>query len=632
MSATTLNFQTEAKKLLQIMINSLYSNREVFLRELISNASDAIDKLRVEALQDANLSADDSDFKICVDFDSDAKTITISDNGIGMTRDEVVENLGTIAKSGTEAFLEQLTGDQQKDANLIGQFGVGFYSVFMVAEEVVVFTRKAGTEQGTRWFSQGEDAFSVEDAEADRGTKIVVKLKTDAEEYADGWKLREIVRRYSDHIGVPVEMESFAGDDEEKTRETINSAQAIWTRSRSDIRDDEYKEFYKHVSHDFEDPFAWSHNRVEGRLEYTSLMYIPKRAPFDLWNSQVPRGLKLYVQRVFIMDEAETFLPLYLRWVKGVVDSSDLPLNVSREMLQESIAVQTIRNALAKRVLDRLGKMATEEPDQYGEFWDEFGSVLKEGAGPDNPNRDNLLKLFRFTTTKDAVDESTGTAKQRTSFADYISRASDSQEKIYYLTGDSESALRESPHLEIFKKNNIEVILLAEPVDAWMMSFLDKFDDYEIKDITRGELDLPESDSTTSASNADETKVDDDKTDDSLLSRMKEVLDEKVEDVRKSERLTESPACLVLGEYDMNPQMRRIMQASGQTMPTSKPALEVNVDHTLVKHLDSEADEDRFVDMVHMLYEQAALSDGSIAIETGSHVKRVNRLLETLLR
>ena len=633
MTTTTLSFQTEAKKLLHIMINSLYSNREVFLRELISNASDALDKLRVEALQKPELTADDSELKISIDFDANAKTITVADNGIGMTQSEIVENLGTIAKSGTEAFLEQLTGDQQKDANLIGQFGVGFYSVFMVADEVTVFTRKAGTEQGTRWFSQGEDEFTVEETDADRGTKIVVKLKSDAEDFADGWKLREIVRRYSDHIGVPVEMEATSAEEgKEKERETINSAQAIWTRSRSEISDDEYKEFYKHVSHDFEDPLAWSHNRVEGRLEYTSLMYIPKRAPFDLWNSQIPRGLKLYVQRVFIMDEAETFLPLYLRWVKGVVDSSDLPLNVSREMLQESAAVQTIRNALAKRVLDRLSKLANDEPEQYGEFWDEFGAVLKEGVTPDNPNRENLLKLLRFTTNRDVPDETTGRASQRTSFAEYIERASEQQKKIYYLTGDNEAALRESPHLEVFKAQNIDVLLLSEPVDAWMMSMLDKFEEHEIKDITRGELDLPESEDKATDSTAEEKEPNESETDDSLLERMKEVLDEKVEEVKKSERLTESPACLVLGAFDMNVQMRKIMQAAGQTMPNSKPVLEINLDHALVKHLDVEADEDRFADMVHMLYEQAALADGSVPVETGSHVKRVNRLLETLLR
>ena len=633
MTTTTLSFQTEAKKLLHIMINSLYSNREVFLRELISNASDALDKLRVEALQKPELTADDSELKISIDFDANAKTITVADNGIGMTQSEIVENLGTIAKSGTEAFLEQLTGDQQKDANLIGQFGVGFYSVFMVADEVTVFTRKAGTEQGTRWFSQGEDEFTVEETDADRGTKIVVKLKSDAEDFADGWKLREIVRRYSDHIGVPVEMEATSAEEgEEKERETINSAQAIWTRSRSEISDDEYREFYKHVSHDFEDPLAWSHNRVEGRLEYTSLMYIPKRAPFDLWNSQIPRGLKLYVQRVFIMDEAETFLPLYLRWVKGVVDSSDLPLNVSREMLQESAAVQTIRNALAKRVLDRLSKLADDEPDQYGEFWDEFGAVLKEGVTPDNPNRENLLKLLRFTTNRDVPDETTGGASQRTSFAEYIERASEQQKKIYYLTGDNEAALRESPHLEVFKAQNIDVLLLSEPVDAWMMSMLDKFEEHEIKDITRGELDLPESEDKATDSTAEEKEPNESETDDSLLERMKEVLDEKVEEVKKSERLTESPACLVLGAFDMNVQMRKIMQAAGQTMPNSKPVLEINLDHALVKHLDVEVDEDRFADMVHMLYEQAALADGSVPVETGSHVKRVNRLLETLLR
>ncbi|MYD45295.1 MAG: molecular chaperone HtpG [Gammaproteobacteria bacterium] len=626
MSTETLSFQTEAKKLLHLMINSLYSNREVFLRELISNSSDAVDKLRFEALENDELLGEDTELGIAIDFDEDAATITLADNGIGMTREEIIENLGTIAKSGTEEFLKQLTGDQKADATLIGQFGVGFYSTFMVSDEVVVLTRRAGTDTGTKWSSTGEDGFTIEEAEASRGTSVTLKLKEDAKEYLSSYRLREIVRRYSDHIACPVTMPSLDKDNQDE-RDTVNTATALWSRSRSDISDDEYKEFYKHISHDFEDPIAWSHNRVEGRLEYTSLLYIPKRAPFDLYNPDAARGLKLYVQRVFILDDAETFLPIYLRWVKGIVDSNDLPLNVSREMLQEHKAVETIRNALARRVLDRLQKVANDDPEIYGEFWDNFGSVLKEGTVPMNPNRDTLIKLLRFTSTHDSVPTGEDHAPQRTSLSDYISRAPEDQEFIYFVVGDNEQSARNSPHLEVFLTQGIEVLVFGDPIDAWMMSHLNEFESKKFQDITRSSLNLPEA-------KQDEKDVEDEKDeniDEPLLERIKAVLGDVVESVRKSKRLVDSPACLVLGEHDLDLHMRRVLEASGQKVPQSKPTLEINASHSLIEHLAQEQDEARFEDLVHLLHEQAVLADGTYPIEAGTHVKRVNRLLTELL-
>ncbi|MXZ44167.1 MAG: molecular chaperone HtpG [Gammaproteobacteria bacterium] len=625
MSTETLSFQTEAKKLLHLMINSLYSNREVFLRELISNASDAVDKLRFEALENDELLGEDTELGIAIDFDEEAATITVADNGIGMTRDEIIENLGTIAKSGTEEFLKQLTGDKKADATLIGQFGVGFYSTFMVSDEVEVLTRRAGTDVGTKWTSSGEEGFTVEDAEASRGTSVTLKLKEDAKEYLSSYRLREIVRRYSDHIACPVTMQSLDKDKQDE-RDTVNTATALWSRSRSDISEDEYKEFYKHISHDFEDPIAWSHNRVEGRLEYTSLLYIPKRAPFDLYNPDAERGLKLYVQRVFILDDAETFLPMYLRWVKGVVDSNDLPLNVSREMLQEHKAVETIRNALARRVLDRLQKVATDEPDAYGEFWDHFGNVLKEGTVPMNPNRETLIKLLRFTSTQDSVSSGEEHAPQRISLKDYIERAPEDQEFIYFVVGDNEQSARNSPHLEVFLSQGIEVLVFGDPIDAWMMSHLDEFEGKKFQDITRSSLDLPEN-----KEEEEETAERYGDVDEPLLERIKAVLGDEVESVRKSKRLVDSPACLVLGEHDLDLHMRRVLEASGQKVPRSKPSLEINSTHSLVEHLSQEQDEARFEDLVHLLHEQAVLADGTYPIEAGTHVKRVNRLLTELL-
>ena len=648
-TAETRGFQTEARKLLHLMINSLYSNREIFLRELISNASDAIDRLRFEGLKDESLIADDPEFKIVVEFDKDAGTVAIVDNGIGMSRDEAVANLGTIAKSGTEEFFGALTGDEQKDSALIGQFGVGFYSSFIVAREVEVLTRRAGDETGTRWASAGEEDFTVEDAaDLPRGTRVTLTLKDDAKEFVEGFRLRSVLRKYSDHVGVPVMMAKEGGDDDNKDGEleTVNSAKALWTRPRKDISDDEYKEFYKHVSHDFDDPAGWSHNKVEGKLEYTSLLYIPKRAPFDLWNREVPRGLKLYVQRVFIMDEAEQFLPLYLRFVRGVIDSSDLPLNVSRELLQQDDRTRTIKNALTKRVLDMLAKMDAEE---YGEVWDEFGLVLKEGIGEDFANKDDLLGLMRFASTHDADPA------QRTSLKDYIGRmnptadsgdkAEDSDEesadeaeaeaeaeakkganKIYYLIADSDAAARSSPHLEAFRARGIEVLLLTDRIDEWWMSFAEEFDGVKFQDVTRGELDLDDVESTE----AKDDKVESE--DEPLLKRIGDVLGDQVESVRASKRLTDSPACLVLGEHDLGLQMRRIMEATGQAAPDSKPHFEVNLGHPLVERLGDETDEDRFGDLVSILFDQASLAEGNSVAEPGAYVQRVNRLLVDLLR
>ena len=653
----TRGFQTEARKLLKLMINSLYSNREIFLRELISNASDAIDRLRFEALADEALTAEDAELRIVVEFDKDTGTVSVIDNGIGMSRDEAAEHLGTIAKSGTEEFFEQLTGDQKSDSALIGQFGVGFYSAFIVAKEVEVLTRRAGTSEGTRWVSTGEDEFSIEAAaDLPRGTRVTLKLKPDATEFADGFRLRSVVRRYSDHVGVPVMMaKETYGEDAEKEKkkdaepelEAVNAAKALWTRPRNDISEDEYKEFYKHVSHDFEDPLLWRHNKVEGKLEYTSLLYVPKRAPFDLWNRELPRGLKLYVQRVFIMDEADQFLPLYLRFVRGVVDSSDLPLNVSREILQEDERVRTIKNALTKRVLDTLDKMGAED---YKGFWDEFGQVLKEGVGEDHANKDALLGLLRFASTADASSE------QRVSLKDYIQRAeadqdepremADAQEKtedveksggkpveiqpaegtkrakkLYYLLAESDPAARQSPHLEVFKERGIEVLLLTDRIDEWWMSFAGEYKGYAFQDVARGELDLD-------GGKGDEKK---EKEEEPLLKRLTDVLGDRVESVRASKRLTDSPACLVLGEHDMGAQMRRIMEMSGQKAPDAKPHLEVNVAHPLIERMDNERDEDRFKDLALVVFDQAALAEGASVAEPGAYVRRVNNLLLDLL-
>lgn len=632
-TSETFGFQTEAKQLLQLMIHSLYSNREIFLRELISNASDAIDKLRFESIARPEL-VPPGDFAIRVSFDAEAGTLTITDNGIGMTREQVIEHLGTIAKSGTAEFLSQLTGDQQKDSNLIGQFGVGFYSAFIVADEVEVLTRSAlegggETGPGTRWVSKGEDDFSVEDVDdLPVGTSVILHLKEDAREFADNYRLRSIVSRYSDHIGVPVEMEKVAlpgeaGDEEEAESgeapefEVVNSAKALWTRSRSEVEDEEYKEFYKHVSHDFQDPLAWSHNKVEGKLEYTSLLYVPRAAPFDLWNREAPRGLKLYVQRVFIMDEAEQFLPLYLRFIKGVVDSNDLPLNVSREILQQDERVTTIRNALTKRALNMLETLAKNSPEDYQIFINEFGEVLKEGVGEDFANREAILKLLRFATTTDPDEE------KHVGLDDYVSRMVEGQDKIYYLVAESPEAAKSSPHLEVFRKKGIEVVLLFDRIDEWMMSNVQEFDGKQFVDVMRGDLDLPGEEPEEGTEEADTSP---------LTARIKGVLEGLVEDVRPSQRLTDSPACLVLGAHDPGAQMRRILEATGQSMPESKPVFEYNAEHPLLQRLEQETDEGRFRDLVLILFDQASLADGTAPKDAAAYVNRLNQLLLSLLK
>ena len=629
----TYGFQTEAKQLLKLMIHSLYSNREIFLRELISNASDAIDKLRFQAIGQPELLADDSDFHIDVTFDKAARTLTLSDNGIGMTRAEVIDHLGTIAKSGTAEFLSKLSGDQKKDTALIGQFGVGFYSAFIVADEVEVITRAAGQTEAVRWTSKGEDQFSVEPAQRSaRGTDVILHLKADAEEFADGYRLRNIVRRYSDHIAVPVRMleETFAeddkaADDEAPKLEVVNQAKALWTRSRSEISDDEYKSFYKHVSHDFEEPLAWSHNKVEGKLEYTSLLFLPKRAPFDMWNREAPRGLKLYVQRVFIMDEAEHFLPLYLRFVKGVVDSNDLPLNVSREILQQDERVTTIKNALTKRVLNTLSTLAEKEPENYQTFWDEFGEVLKEGAGEDFANREALAGLLRFASTH----ASAGSGDKKTVSLDaYLERKAEGQDKIYYVVAESYTHAANSPHIEVLKEQGIEVLLMFDRIDEWLMSSLQDYKGVKFQDAMRADLALPGE--KKDDADADEKKAAD--THQPLSDRIKAVLAERVEDVRTSKRLTRSPACLVLGQFAMGAQMRRIFAASGQAMPETKPFFEYNPEHPLIQRLDQEADEDRFNDLTLILFDQAALAEGDAPADAAGYVHRLNQLLLDLLK
>ena len=625
-SSETLNFQTEAKQLLQLMIHSLYSNREIFLRELISNASDAIDKLRFRAIEDASLLGDDADFRIDVTFDKDEGTLTIADNGIGMSREDVIAHLGTIAKSGTAEFLANLTGDQKSDSQLIGQFGVGFYSAFMVANEVEVLTQSAAGGDGVHWRSTGEDAYSLDvAADLPRGTQVILHLQEDAKEYAEDTRLRHIVTRYSDHIGVPVRMLSTPGygasDDEEfvPELEAVNSAQALWTRSRSEVGDEEYKEFYKHVSNDFEDPLSWSHNRVEGKFEYTSLLYLPKRAPFDLYNRDLPKGLKLYVQRVFIMDDADQFLPLYLRFVKGVIDSSDLPLNVSREILQQDERVTSIRNAVTKRVLSMLEDMAKKDPEQYQAFWKEFGEVLKEGAGEDFANRDAIQKLLRFASTHG------GNSDKTASLADYIERKKEDQESIYYICAETYETASRSPHLEIFKDKGVEVLLMFDRIDEWLMSSLSEFEGVPFVDVMRGDVTLP-----------GESKSEDDKKDETaeehpLTERIKAVIGEKVEGVRPSKRLTDSPACLVLSDFGMGIQMRKILEASGQSMPEAKPFFEFNAEHPLLHRLDTEQDEERFAELVELLFDQASLAEGGMLQDPATYVSRMNRLLMDLL-
>ncbi|MET4160355.1 molecular chaperone HtpG [Marinobacterium sp. MBR-111] len=629
----TLGFQTEVKQLLNLMIHSLYSNKEIFLRELISNASDASEKLRFEALHNDALYEGNPDLDIRIEFDKDAGAVSIEDRGIGMNRQDVIEHLGTIAKSGTASFLSNLTGDQAKDSQLIGQFGVGFYSAFIVAERVDVYTRRAGepAENGVHWSSAGEGEFTVGSInKPTRGTRIVLKLKEGEEEFADGWRLRSLVRKYSDHISIPVKMlkeEQPAEEGEEQTEqkaelESVNSATALWTRSKSDLTDEEYQEFYKHISHDFADALTWSHNKVEGNLEYTSLLYVPENAPYDLWNREAPRGLKLYVQRVFIMDQADQFLPLYLRFIKGVVDSNNLSLNVSREILQKDPNVDKLRSALTKRVLDMLSKLAKNDADKYAKFWTTFGQVIKEGPAEDYANRDKILKLLRFASTH------SGNAEQNVSLEDYVTRMKEGQKKIYYIVADSFNTAKNSPHLEIFRKKEIEVLLLSERIDEWMMGQLFDFDGHSFQDITKGELDLGETESEEDKKKLEEVA----KEHEGLVERLNKVLADRVDSIRITHRLTESPACLVIGDYDMGLQMRRIMEAAGQKVPDTKPIFEINPEHPLIDKLDKEPDEERFGELALVLFDQAGLAAGAALDDPASYVSRLNKLLLELSR
>ena len=611
----TLGFQTEVRQLLKLMIHSLYSNKEIFLRELISNASDAADKLRFEALATPDLLSEDTDLKIRIESDKEHNTITITDNGIGMSRDELVEHLGTIARSGTAEFLQQMTGDQQKDARLIGQFGVGFYSSFIVADKVVVETRRAGlsVNEGVRWESDGEGEFTIENIERpERGTAVILHLKDAESEFAEPLRIESMIRKYSDHIAFPV-MLSASGDTENEAK-VVNAATALWTRSRSEVEDEEYKEFYKHLSHDFADPLTWSHNRVEGKREYTSLLYIPASAPFDLWNRDAPRGLKLYVQRVFIMDDAEQFLPLYLRFVKGVVDSSDLPLNVSRELLQQNPELTAMRGALTRRVLDMLGKIAGKSADEYSKFWAEFGQVLKEGVVEDHTNKDKLAKLLRFATTH------TGSAEQVQSIDDYIGRCGESQGKIYYILAENHATAASSPHLESLAEKGIEVLLLSDRIDPWLVDGLGEYAEKSFADVAREGLDLPEGDGQiTQDAMDDEHKP--------LLKKVRKVLKDRVEAVHVSKRLVSSPACVVAGESELNPTLRRMLEASGQSLPESKPILEINMQHPLVGRLSAEVDNSRFDALANIVLDHALLAEGSQLDDPAEYVKRMNSLL-----
>lgn len=627
----THSFQTEVKQLLNLMIHSLYSNKEIFLRELISNAADAADKLRFEALSHDNYFGNDSDLKIRITTDKDAGTLTISDNGIGMTKDDVMNNLGTIARSGTAEFLEAMSKEQKADSNLIGQFGVGFYSAFIVADEVEVRTRHAGSSasEAVSWISKGEGEFSIESIDKEsRGTEIILHLKEDETEFLEDYRLRSIIGKYSDHISLPVEMEKIAmptGNEEEKEEdevvvpefEAVNKATALWTRAKSDIEEDEYKEFYKHISHDFSDPLTWSHNKVEGKQEYTSLLYLPKKAPFDLWNREKPRGVKLYVQRVFIMDDAEQFLPVYLRMVRGVLDSNDLPLNVSREILQDSAATQSLRNACVKRVLGMLEKLAKSQKEDYQEFWNEFGSVLKEGLAEDHSNREKVAGLLRFASTNGDGD------KQVVSLKEYIERMKPEQDKIYYLVADNYATAKSSPHLEIYRKKGVEVLLLTDRVDEWAMGHLNEFDGKNLQAITQGDLDLGGLESEEDKQAVE--KATEENSD--LIEKIKTSLGDRVSDVKVSGRLDESPACVVSNDGGMSIQMARMMKAAGQFAPESKPVFEVNVEHQLVKQLANDMPEEDFEDWVALLFDQAVLADSGHLEDPAAFTQRMNRLL-----
>jgi molecular chaperone HtpG len=622
----THGFQAEVQKLLHLMVHSLYSNREIFLRELISNASDAADRLRFEAISAPALLEPDPELKIRIGFDTEARTVSIEDNGIGMSREDAIRQLGTIARSGTGEFLSKMTGEQRRDANLIGQFGVGFYSAFIVADRVEVLTRRAGApaSEGVRWESDGQGEFVIETIDRpERGTRVTLHLREDAAEFADEHRLRALIRKYSDHIAFPVLMKGKSAGEGEAQEESANDARALWTRPRAEVSDDEYLQFYRHISHDFQDPLIWSHNKVEGKHEYISLLYIPAHAPWDLWNRSGSRHLKLYVKRVFIMDDAEQFLPLYLRFVRGVVDSSDLSLNVSRELLQQDAVVDTMRGAITRRVLDTLDKLAKEEPEKYATFWKEFGRVLKEGPAEDPANRQRIAGLLRFSSTADdnpvpARSLADYVAARDTSTADPLA----SQKVIWYLTADSFNAARSSPHLEVFRKSGIEVLLLTDNIDEWLVSHLHEFDGWEFRDVKRG--DLP---ADKSVKEGEEENKPDSTEHGALIERIRKQLEPQVSAVRATTRLTESPACLVLGEYELGAQMRKLMQATGQAVPESKPILEINPAHPLLRRLDAEQDEARFADLARLIFDQASLAEGGQLEDPGAFVQRLNRIL-----
>lgn len=624
----SLGFQAEVQQLLHLMIHSLYSNKEIFLRELISNASDACDKLRFEALTDNALFENDADLKIRVTFDKAARTITVSDNGIGMDRQEVVDNIGTIARSGTRQFFEKLTGDQAKDAHLIGQFGVGFYSSFIIADKVTLATRRAGlgAEHGVRWESSGEGGYTIETVDKpSRGTEVTLHLREGEDEFLEEWRLRSVITKYSDHITLPIVMQvskpaAAEGGEATVEDETVNRASALWARPKSEITEDEYKEFYKHVGHDFEDPLVWTHNRVEGKLEYISLLYIPAQPPFDLWDRDQRHGVKLYVRRVFIMEDAKQLMPRYLRFVRGVIDSNDLPLNISREILQNNKIIDQIKAGSVKKILGLLSDMAANEAEKYASFWKGFGTVLKEGPGEDYANREQIAKLLRFSSTHDDSPE------QRVSLEDYVSRMKEGQEKIYYIIADSLATAKHSPHLEIFRKKEIEVLLLCERVDEWLMVHLNEFGGKALQSVTKGALDLDKIESE--AEKEAQKQVEDASKD--LITRIKETLTDKVNEVRISRRLTDSPACLVMDEDAMSSHLQRLLREAGQSVPLSKPHLELNPNHPLVDRLKAEQDKERFADWTHLLFEQALLAEGGQLEDPASFVKRLNGLLMAL--
>ena len=630
----TLGFQTEVKQLLDLMVHSLYSNREIFLRELISNASDAEDKLRFEALQDDGLYEKDSDLKIRVEFNKELKTITVLDNGIGMSRDEVIENLGTIAKSGTKQFFEALTGDQTKDSQLIGQFGVGFYSCFIAAKKVEVITRRAGESRakGVRWISEGENDYSIETVDrAKRGTKVVLHLREDADEFLNGYRLREIITKYSDHISFPIIMDKEDVKDDisdkdkdkiESGEDIVNSATALWTRNKKEIKNEEYNEFYKHIGHDFEDPLAHIHNKVEGKLEYTSLLYIPSQAPFDLWDREQRHGVKLYVRRIFIMDDAQQLLPPWLRFIRGVIDSDDLPLNVSREILQKNKVVDSIRSGCTKKIIGLLKSMAKNDEEKYQKFWKIFGKVLKEGVVDSTDYKDDLSHLFRFSSTYEDTED------QKVSLKDYVERMPESQKSIYYVIADSYMTAKSSPHLEIFRKKDIEVILLSEPIDEWVTTHLSEFDSKKLQSVNKGELDLGDIQDEGEKKKDKESN----KAHDELVKRIKDILDEKVKEVRVTSRLTTSPACLVSDDNDMGRHLEQILKASGQNIPGSKPILEINPDHPIIKKIDGEKDNDLFTDWSHILFDQALLSEGGQLADPVNFVNKLNAMIVSMAK